>query len=76
MGVLEFLVPFYPMNTARVVFSLDLKLDPLNWYPNKRCYKKNYPLSKIMQKDEEKNDNFLEKIDMPNIFHMPPLKAV
>ena len=33
MGVLEFLVPFYPINTARVVFSSDLKMDPLNLYP-------------------------------------------
>ena len=35
MGVLEFLVPFYPINTARVVFSSDLKMDPLNLYPNR-----------------------------------------
>ena len=34
MGVLEFLVPFYPINTARVVFSSDLKMDPLNLYPS------------------------------------------
>ena len=34
MGVLEFLVPFYPINTARVVSSSDLKMDPLNLYPN------------------------------------------
>ena len=33
MGVLEFLVPFYPINTARVVFSSDSKMDPLNLYP-------------------------------------------
>ena len=33
MGVLEFLVPFYQINTARVVFSSDLKMDPLNLYP-------------------------------------------
>ena len=33
MGVLEFLVPFYPINTAWVVFSSDLKMDPLNSYP-------------------------------------------
>ena len=32
MGVLEFLVPFYPINTAWVVFSSDLKMDPLNLY--------------------------------------------
>ena len=32
MGVLEFLVPFYPINTALVVFSSDLKMDPLNLY--------------------------------------------
>ena len=36
MGVLEFLVPFYPINTARVVFSLDLKIDPLNLYPTSK----------------------------------------
>ena len=30
-----FVVPFYPINTARVVFSSDLKIDPLNLYPNK-----------------------------------------
>ena len=30
MGVLEFLVTFYPINTAWVVFSSDLKMDPLN----------------------------------------------
>ena len=34
MGVLEFLVPFYLINTALVVFSSDLKMDPLNLYPN------------------------------------------
>ena len=33
MGVLEFLVPFYPINTAWMVFSSDLKMDPLNLYP-------------------------------------------
>ena len=33
MGVLEFLVPFYPINTAWVVFSSYLKMDPLNIYP-------------------------------------------
>ena len=33
MGVLEFLFPFYPINTAWVVFSSDLKMDPLNLYP-------------------------------------------
>ena len=32
MGILEFLVPFYPINTAWVVFSSDLKMDPLNLY--------------------------------------------
>ena len=32
MGVLEFLVPFYPINTARMVFSSDSKMDPLNLY--------------------------------------------
>ena len=36
MGVLEFLVPFYPINTARVVFCSDLKMDPLNLYPTYR----------------------------------------
>ena len=36
MGVLEFLVPFYPINTARVVFSSDLKMDPLNLYPTRK----------------------------------------
>ena len=35
MGVLEFLVPFYPINTARVFFSSsDLKMNLLNLYPN------------------------------------------
>ena len=34
MGVLEFLVPFYPINTAWVVFSSDLKMDLLNVYSN------------------------------------------
>ena len=34
MGYLEFLVHFYPINTARVVFSSDLNMDPLNLYPN------------------------------------------
>ena len=33
MGVLEFLVPFYPINTAWVFFSSDLMMDPLNLYP-------------------------------------------
>ena len=33
MSVLKFLVPFHPINTARVVFSSDLKSDPLNLYP-------------------------------------------
>ena len=33
MGVLEFLVPFYPISTAKVVFSSDLEIDPLNLYP-------------------------------------------
>ena len=33
MGVLEFLVPFYPINTTWMVFSLDLKMDPVNLYP-------------------------------------------
>ena len=33
MGVLEFLVPFYPINTALVFFSSDLKMNPLNLYP-------------------------------------------
>ena len=33
MDVLEFLVPFYPINTAWVFFSSDLKMDPLNLYP-------------------------------------------
>ena len=33
MGVLEFLVPFYPINNARVVFSSDSKMDPLKLYP-------------------------------------------
>ena len=33
MGVLEFLVPLYQINTAWVVFSSDLKMDPLNLYP-------------------------------------------
>ena len=33
MGVLEFLVPFNPRNTARLFFSSDLKIDPLNLYP-------------------------------------------
>ena len=36
MGVLEFLVPFYPINTALVIFSSDLKMDPLNLYPTLR----------------------------------------
>ena len=36
MGVLEFLVTFYPINTALVVFSSDLKMDPLNLYPTYR----------------------------------------
>ena len=35
MGVLEFLVPFYPINTAWVVFSSYLKMDPLNLYPSR-----------------------------------------
>ena len=34
MGILELLVPFYPINTFRVVFSSDLKMDPLNLYPS------------------------------------------
>ena len=29
----EVLVPFYPINTAWVVFPSDLKMDPLNLYP-------------------------------------------
>ena len=33
MGVFEFLVPFYPINTAWVFSSSDLKMDPLNLYP-------------------------------------------
>ena len=36
MGVLEFLVSFYPINNAWVVFSSDLKMDPLNLYPTYR----------------------------------------
>ena len=32
MGVLEFLVPFYPINSAWVFYSSDLKMDPLNLY--------------------------------------------
>ena len=30
---LEFLVPFYPIKTARVVFLQIKKMDPLNLYP-------------------------------------------
>ena len=33
MGDLEFFGPFYPINTARVVFSSDSKMDLLNLYP-------------------------------------------
>ena len=33
MGYLEFLVHLYPINTARVVFSSDSNMDPLNVYP-------------------------------------------
>ena len=33
MGILEFLVHLYPINTAWVVFSSDLKMDPVNLYP-------------------------------------------
>ena len=29
-GYSKFLVPFYPMNTARVIFSSDSNMDPLN----------------------------------------------
>ena len=43
MGVLEFLVPFYPINTAWVVFSSDLKMDPLNLYPIHRIGGAGYP---------------------------------
>ena len=34
MGYLEFLIHIYPINTARVDFSSDLNMDPLNVYPN------------------------------------------
>ena len=33
MGVSDILVPFYPIKTAMVIFSSDLKTDPLNLYP-------------------------------------------
>ena len=33
MGIFGFLVPFYKIN-ARVVFSSDSKMDPLNLYPD------------------------------------------
>ena len=38
MGVLELLAPFYPINTAWMVFSSDLKMDPLNLYPTVRDF--------------------------------------
>ena len=38
MGILELLVPFYPISTAWVVFSSDLKMDPLNLYPTFRLH--------------------------------------
>ena len=34
MGVSKFLVPFYPINIAWVVFSSDLNMDPQNVFPN------------------------------------------
>ena len=33
MGVLKFLFPFYPINNARVVFSSDFMIDPINLHP-------------------------------------------
>ena len=36
MHVLEVLVPLYPINTARVVFSSDSKINTLNLYPRLR----------------------------------------
>ena len=32
-GCFRVLLPFYPINTARLFFSSNLKIDPLNLYP-------------------------------------------